>query len=135
VALPLLPDLLAVAIQAVRAQPAVQSAVGARVYDRVPASPVWPLLVVSVVDNGERSPSEGSGRFQVDVWGSGPGDTASAAAHTIARAVVAASRDMRGTWPAGTITNSGVAMGPLEQPDDETGRARWVVDLYVDTSS
>lgn len=126
----LLPDLVAVTIQALSAQPSLTALVSTRVYDRLPATPTWPLLVVNTVDEGE-TPFAGIARVQVDVWGAGPTSTDEEATRTIARTLVSVSRDLRGNYAAGHISNSG-HLNTVPLPDPTTGRARFAVDLDIE---
>lgn len=130
---PVLPDALAVAREGLLAQSTLTALVGTRIYDRIPASPTWPLLVLSVVDDLELEWHTGVARVQVDVWGAGSSPTDAAQALSIARTVRSVARDLRQSWAAGDISNA--APGTiLPAPDPETGRARYVIDLILETN-
>lgn len=131
---PVLPDAVALTIQALRAQPTLDVLVGGRVSDRVPASPVWPLLVVSVVDEVELEWHTGEVRVQVDVWGAGAGPSHKQQVRRIAGELFAVARDLRGEYPAGVVRSSSPLMS-VPSPDSETGRQRVVVDLLLHTMS
>lgn len=129
---PLLPDTVAVVRDALLGQSSISALVGTRIYDRVPAgSPTWPLLVVDTVDEAETEWHTLQGRVQLDVWGVGPSSDDEQQARLLARTIIAAIRDMRGTWASGRIVNTGL-LNMLPAPDDETGRARFVIDLFVE---
>lgn len=131
--IPLLPDPVALTIQALLAQTSLTALVGTRMYDRIPGNPTWPLLVVSAVsDDEERDPALGAARVQVDCWGAGnsPGDTATA--QTIARTVRSTARDLAGTYAAGMLVDCSPALF-APAPDPTTGRARFVADLLLTT--
>lgn len=130
---PLLPDTLDLARTALLAQPSLTALVGTRILPRIPASPVWPLLVLTVVDSGELEWHTGEARVQVDVWGAGGQDADWQAVYTIARTLVSVARDLRGAYGPGRIANSAPA-STVPQPDQTTGRARLVVDLILHTA-
>ena len=128
---PLLPDPTVVARQALVAQSAITDTVGQRVYYAVPADPTYPLLVLSLVDDDELRPETLTARVQVDVWGKGNSTQDVLDCKAIAARVRSVARDLRGTWAAGTVSNS-VAGLIVPNPDDTTGRARAVVDLLLE---
>lgn len=132
--LALLPDVVALAITALRAQTAVTALVSQRVYSRIPASPTWPLLVVSTVDEGEAGePIVGASRVQVDCWGGGNGADYDQQARALGRTVRSVTRDLVGSYTGGSI----VACSPelmIPAPDSDTGRARFIVDLSITTA-
>lgn len=127
---PLIPDTVALVREALLAQPAVTALVGTRMYDRIPALPTWPLLVIDTVDEAETDWHTWEARVQVDAWGSGPSSNDEQQARLIARTIVASMRDLKGSWSSGDIVNVGMA-NMIPAPDDETGRARFVIDLMV----
>lgn len=127
---PLAPDTVALVREALLAQTAVTTFVGSRMYDRVPESPAWPLIVIDTVDEAETDWHTWESRVQVDVWGSGPSSDDEQQARLIARTIIASMRDLRGAWPAGHLVNIGMA-NLIPAPDEETGRARFVIDLMV----
>src|SRR5215207_5337282 len=128
---PLLPDTVALAREALLAQTSITALVSTRIYARIPATPTWPLLVVSTVDDAESpEPAFGESRVQVDVWGAGGSDTQTAQARLIARTVWQAARDLDGSYTSGVIVHC-TPLISVPAPDPETGRARFVVDLSV----
>lgn len=130
---PVLPDSIALAREALLAQSSLTALVSTRIYDRIPASPTWPLLVLSVVDDLELEWHTGQARVQVDVWGRSGSPTDAAEALNIARVVRSVARDLRGSWAAGDVSNA--APGTIiPAPDPETGRARYVIDLLLETN-
>lgn len=132
--LPLLPDTLALGREALLAQTPVTAIVSTRVYgSRIPGSPTYPLIVLSVVDDDEaRDPALGEARLQADCWGAGSGPVEEEQARLLARTVRAVARDLAGTYTAGTVT--GCAPGQIiSAPDPTTGRVRFIVDLLITT--
>lgn len=128
----LLPDAVAVIRQALLAQAPITALVSTRIYDRVPATPTWPLLVVTSIDDDEiEGPENLQARIQVDCWGQSGSETHTAEVRLIARTVRSVSRDLIGTWASGKI-RAAVAQITIPSPDPETGRARFIVDLLVD---
>lgn len=130
---PLLPDTLALAREALLAQASLTALVGTRIYDRIPASPTWPLLVVSDVDIQELEWHTWLARVQVDVWGAGGSQADWQQVRTIARTLYSVARDLRGSWTAGDISNAAPLI-IVPAPDETTGRARLVVDLQLETN-
>jgi hypothetical protein len=47
-------------------------------------------------------------------------------------ALVSVSRDLRGAWPSGRISNSAISSGVM-LPDPATGRQRIAVDFYIES--
>jgi hypothetical protein len=107
--------------------------VGTRIYDRVPASPTWPLLEVLGVDDAESAgePTMGEARVQINCWGAGPDAGHVQTARTIARTIRAVCRDLTGAHAAGTIVSAAPVM--FVPAPDETGRARFILDLSIRT--
>lgn len=129
-AVPLLPDVTQLAIDALLAQSPVTALVGTRIYPRIPDTPTWPLLRVSVVDEIERQWHTGLARVQVDCWGAGNTLTDEQQARTIARTLVSVHRDLRGAYASGRISNTGLG-AVVPAPDPDNGRPRFVVDLLL----
>lgn len=128
---PLLPDATVIARQALLAQAPLTALVVQRVYFAIPATPTFPLVVLTLVDDDELRPEALTARVQADVWGAG-GDTQSVIdTKTIAATIRSVARDLVGTWAAGSIFNA-VAGITISQPDDKTGRSRHIVDLLLD---
>jgi hypothetical protein len=129
---PTLPDTIAVVREALLAQTPITALVAGRIYDRIPAAPTWPLLVLDTVDEAEVDWYRWQARVQVNCWGPGPSSADEQAARVLAMTVVAVSRDLRGPWTAGHIVNTW-QVNMIPAPDDTTGRARFVVDVMVET--
>lgn len=125
------PDVVAVTIQALLAQPLTATRVGTRVYGRVSGT-TFPMWVVSLVDWDENRDAGGIARVQISVWGNGPTEANEFEAFGHARTIAAVSRDLRGTYAAGRVSNSGHLM-TVPNPDPDTGRAGYVVDLEIET--
>jgi hypothetical protein len=89
--------------------------------------------VLTVIDEVELEWHTGQPRVQVDVWGAGSTATDAANALTIARTVRSITRDLRGTWTAGDISNAAPST-IIPAPDQTTGRARYVIDLLLETN-
>jgi hypothetical protein len=113
------------------AQSALTALVGQRVYHKLPAAPLWPLVVVSKVDDAELQWHTSTLRMQCDVWGDGNSAAAEANVDLIARTLVSVMRDLRGAWTSGRISNVGHA-NTIPSPDPDTGRARQIVDLFIE---
>lgn len=129
--LPILPDVVDLAITALAGQTPVTALVSTRLYSRLPDAPTWPLLVVSLVDHAESpEPALGTARVQVDSWGAGNGPGYDQAAFLLARTVVSVARDLRGTYAGGTIVGCSPGL-IVAAPDPDTGRARSIVDLII----
>lgn len=129
---PLQPDVIGLAIQAYRGQVSVTALVAQRIYDRIPGTTTWPLVVVGLVSQAPLTePGWVSALLQLDVWGNGPGPADAAAALTVARTVWAATADLHGSWAG----YGGVAQAYpsllLPQPDPTTGRARYIVQAEI----
>lgn len=134
--LPLQPDIVALTKEALLAQSSLTALVSTRIYDRLPGAPTYPLLVVTSVDGGESpEPAIGESRVQVDVWGRPLADlNARTQAWTITATVLSVVRDLRGTWTAGKIVNS-AHLNTIPQPDEASGRTRYIVDLQINSQS
>lgn len=134
--LPLDPDVVALTKEALLAQPSVTALVSTRIYDRLPGSPTYPLLVVTSVDGSESDePVIGEDRVQIDVWGRPLAElNARTDARTLAATVKSVVRDLRGTWTAGKIVNS-AHLNTVPQPDDTSGRTRYIVDLQINAKA
>ena len=131
---PLLPDMVAVTRDALLAQATLSALVGGRIYDQLPVAPAWPLLVVDTVDENEAEWHTGEARVQVDIWGAGPSSANKQQVRRIAAELLAVSRDLRGAYPSGHISNSAV-LTVVPAPDADTGRQRLVVDLLIHTNT
>lgn len=128
---PLLPDARAVTIEALKGQGSLTALVGQRIYYKLPAVPLWPLVVVSKVDDTELQWHTSTLRMQCDVWGDGNSAFAEAQVDLIARTLISVMRDMVGIWTSGRISNVGHA-NTIPSPDPDTGRARQIVDFFVE---
>lgn len=127
---PLLPDPVALVISALGAQAAVTT-LSPRIYSRIPGSAVFPLYVVSSVDEDEAGdPVLGLSREQVDCWGGGNGAEFDQQARLMARTVRSVARDLKGAYAAGTIVDCAPEL-IIPGPDSDTGRARFIIDLIV----
>lgn len=130
--LPLQPDPVALAIQAYRGQASITALVVQRIYDRIPGSPSWPLIVVGLVSQAPLTePGWVTALLQLDVWGNGPGPADAAAALTVARTVWAATPDLHGNWPGFGAVAQAYPSLLLPQPDTTTGRARYIVQTEL----
>jgi hypothetical protein len=127
--LPLAPDAAVVLSQALAGQADLVALVSDRVYTGWPEYQLYPMILVSVVDQLELDAECHSARVQVDCWGQGltPADETESA--LIARTVVSVSRDLRGAWPAGHITNS-APLTFVAAPSD--GWWRYSVDVFLE---
>jgi len=134
--LPLLPNVVDLTKEALLAQTSLTALVSTRIYDRVPGTPTFPLLVVTSVDEAESpEPAIGEARVQVDVWGKLLSELgAQTQARLITRTLQSVVRDLRGTWTAGHIVNS-AHLNTIPQPDPDSGRTRFIVDLQINSQS
>jgi len=128
---PVLPDPVIAARTALLAQAPVTAVVVQRIYYAIPDTPVYPLLVLSLVDDGELRPETLSARVQVDVWGVGSTTQQVIDCKAIAAVLRSVARDLRGTWAGCTISNA-VVDQVIPAADAKTGRARFVVDLLLE---
>lgn len=129
--LPVLPDVIALGREAILAQSAITALVSTRVYRQIPASPIWPLITLSLVDDLEApEPALSATRLQADCWGAGPSTADEQAAWLIVRTLRSVARELKGTYATGTLT--ACAPGPLiPSPDPQTGRIRIICDLLI----
>lgn len=129
---PVLPDAVVVARTALLAQTTLTALVAQRIHWAIPSDPppTYPLLVVSSVDDDEERPEALIARVQVDVWGAGKTVVDVNDCKTIARTIRAVARDLVGAWTGGTITLA-VAGQIIPNPDTDSGRARFIVDLEL----
>ena len=130
---PVLPDPVVAARTALVAQSSLTALVVQRIYYSIPASPVYPLLVLSLVDDGELRPETLTARVQVDVWGPGSTTQQVVDCKALAAVVRSVARDLRGTWGGATISNSVVDQA-IPSADPTTGRARFIVDLLLEVN-
>jgi hypothetical protein len=128
---PVLPDPVVAARTALVAQTTLTALVAQRIYYAIPATPTYPLLVLTLVDEDELRPETATARVQVDVWGLGGSTQQVLDCKAIAAVVRSVARDLRGTWGGATISNS-VAAQVISSADVPTGRARFVVDLLLE---
>lgn len=131
---PVLPDSTVAARTALLAQPAITALVGQRIHYAIPATTIYPILVLSLVDDDELRPETLIARVQVDVWGEGNTTQNVLDCKAIAAVVRSVARDLRGTWSGtwgtASISNS-VAGQIIPNPDDTSGRARFICDLEL----
>lgn len=109
------------------AQSALTALVAQRIYYAIPATPTYPLLVLSLVDEDELRPETLSARVQVDVWAAG-GTTQQV---IDAKAIVAVLRSVARDLRSANISNA-VAGQAVPGADITTGRARFIVDLLLE---
>lgn len=128
---PVISDPVTAVRAALVAQTPLTALVAQRIYYAIPATPTWPLLVLSLVDEDEIRPEAVTARVQVDVWGSGGSTQQVIDTKAIAAVLRSVARDLRGTWGGATISNA-VAGQTIPSPDTTTSRARFVVDLQVE---
>lgn len=128
---PILPNPKVAARTGLLAQTALTALVAQRIYYAIPANPVYPLIVLTIVDADELRPETLTARVQADCWG--PGNTTQDALDTeaIAAVIRSVARNLVGTWGGASISNS-VAGQAIPQPDSTTGRARMIVDLQLE---
>lgn len=127
---PILPDLLALGIEMMKAQATVNTAVGGRIASRVVAGGTFPQIVVTVASDVEASPQSADGRIQYMVWGQGNTPADRQEVKGVARKIRSVARDCVGTWTAGKVT---VAVGQtiFDTTDPDTGQAGASVDVLV----
>lgn len=128
---PVLPDPVVAARTALLAQVSLTALVVQRIYYAIPATPTYPLLVLTLVDEDELRPETASARVQVDVWAAGGTPQQLVDCKAIAAVVRSVARDLRGTWSGATISNA-VAAQVIPSADVPTGRARFIVDLLLE---
>jgi hypothetical protein len=132
--LPVLPDVVDLAITALAAQSTV-TAISPRIVSRTTSTSVYPLYEVFVVDTGEAGdPVLGESRVQVNCWGGGNGPSFDQQALLMARTVRSVSRDLKGTYTGGTIVRCWSELA-IPGPDATTGRARFIVDLLITSAA
>lgn len=127
--LPLSPDVVSLVVEALLGQTTLTALVSDRIYAEWPDDQTWPMCTVDMVDQIEEDASYSSARIQVSCWGQGlsPDDEREAA--LIARTVQRVSRDIRGVWSNGCISNS----APLTiTPAPDNGWWRYVIDLALE---
>lgn len=128
---PVLPNPKVVARTALLAQTALTALVAQRVYYAIPASPVYPLVVLSIVDADELRPETLTARVQADIWGAGNSTQDVLDTEAVAAVIRSIARNLVGTWGSASISNS-VAGQAIPQADSTTGRARTIVDLQLE---
>lgn len=142
---PILPDPVVAARTALLAQSSLTALVAQRIYYAIPGawpqggSPLvdLPILVVSLVDDDELRPETLTARVQVDVWGGGKSTVDVIACKAIAAVVRSVARDLRGSWswtlpaPGSASISNAVAGQVIPNPDETSGRARFIVDLEL----
>jgi hypothetical protein len=128
---PVLPNAKVAARTGLLAQAGLTALVDQRIYYAIPASPVYPLIVLSIVDADELRPETLTARVQADIWGKGGSTQDTLDTEAIAAVLRSVARNLVGTWGAASISNS-VAGQAIPQPDSTTGRARTIVDLLLE---
>lgn len=128
---PVLPNPKVAARTGLLAQSALTALVAQRIYYAIPANPVFPLIVLTIVDADELRPETLTARVQADVWGAGGSTQDVLDTEAVAAVLRSVARDLVGAWGGATIS-SAVAGLSIQQPDSTTGRARTVVDLLLE---
>jgi hypothetical protein len=128
---PVLPNPKIAARTALLAQTALTALVDQRIYYAIPATPTYPLIVLTIVDADELRPETLTARVQADIWGEGNTTQDVLDTEAIAAVLRSVARSLVGTWGGAAISNS-VAGQAIPSPDSTTGRARTIVDLLLD---
>lgn len=125
----LLPDLEQLVREVLLLDPRIVELVGPRISATLPDAPVFPLVTLTRV-GGAPSVLEwvDSGRVQLDAWAA-----TKAGASDLARELIRALADARGRRVpgVGVLTAVSVVLGPLWQPDPDTLRPRYLVDVQA----
>lgn len=121
---PLLPDPETLLVAALNATASVTALVGSRISTN--RGSTYPALVVTRVGGGPDSPASDLALLQLDCWA-----TDDATASLLARTVVAAHRDLRRITAGGWTALTDIQAGPIPVPEEETGLARYVIDLEI----
>jgi len=130
---PVLPNPKVAARSGLLAQTALTTLVDQRIYYAIPATPVYPLIVLSIVDSDELRPETLTARVQADVWGKGNSTQDTLDTEAIAAVIRSVARNLVGSWGGASISNA-VAGQAIPQPDSTTGRARTIVDLQLEVN-
>ncbi len=130
---PVLPNPKVAVRSGLLAQTALTTLVDQRIYYAIPATPVYPLIVLSIVDSDELRPETLTARVQADVWGKGNSTQDTLDTEAIAAVIRSVARNLVGTWGGASISNA-VAGQAIPQPDSTTGRARTIVDLQLEVN-
>jgi hypothetical protein len=130
---PVLPNPKVAARSGLLAQTALTTLVDQRIYYAIPATPVYPLIVLSIVDSDELRPETLTARVQADVWGKGNSTQDTLDTEAIVAVIRSVARNLVGTWGGASISNA-VAGQAIPQPDSTTGRARTIVDLQLEVN-
>lgn len=128
---PVIPNPKVAARTGLLAQSALTARVDQRIYYAIPATPTFPLIVLTTVDVNETRPEAATARVQGDVWGKGNTTQDVLDTEEIAAILRSVARDLVGTWGSAHIL-SAVASQAIPNPDSTTGRARTIVDLLID---
>lgn len=128
---PVLPNPKVAARTGLLAQTALTALVDQRIYYAIPATPTYPLVMLSIVDADELRPETLTARVQVDIWGKGNTTQDVLDTEAIAAVVRSVARSLVGTWGSAAISNA-VAGQAIPNPDTTTGRARTIVDLLLE---
>jgi hypothetical protein len=125
-----LPDVEKALVDFLAAHAALVPLHGGRVSTEL-ATPELACLQVTSLGGQQPWPWEATPEFQLSVWGgSGPG--AKAAANELARTVVAVAFELAGAAiTGGRIVGAAVRLAPLWSPAEDTGRARYRVDIAL----
>jgi len=130
---PVLPNPKVAVRSGLLAQTALTTLVDQRIYYAIPATPVYPLIVLSIVDSDELRPETLTARVQADVWGKGNSTQDTLDTEAIVAVIRSVARNLVGTWGGASISNA-VAGQAIPQPDSTTGRARTIVDLQLEVN-
>lgn len=128
---PVIPNVKVATRAALLAQTPLTARVDQRIYYAIPATPVYPLIVLTTVDVDETRPEAVTARVQADIWGRGNTTQDVLDTEDIAAVLRSVARDLVGTWGSANIL-SAVAGQAVPNPDSTTGRARTIVDLLID---
>lgn len=120
-----IPDLDAVLVTFLTNHAALSPLHGGRVSTHVLDSTL-PRLRVTALGGTQPTPWEATSEFQIDAWGG-----TEAQAHTLASTVLAAIYDLRGAVTDGHVTSAVPTLRPVSQPDEDTGRPRYLVQVSI----
>ena len=97
--------------------------------ERVAVDVVHPRLRVTALGGTQDAPWEAVSEYQIDAWGG-----TEAQAQVLASTVLAAIYDMRGAVTDGWVTSAVPTLRPVSQPDEDTGRPRYLVQVSLTAS-
>lgn len=121
--LPVLPDAETVMVQALAAQASVTAITSTRIGTVL--EPVFPRIrLAKVAELFTDEEGLEDVQVQVECWAE-----SDAEASLLARTVVAARKDLAGSYAAGWVGLVGVASGPIPAPDPDSERHRYLLTL------